>query len=148
MFIYSIGLNNDQKFTQNNNYRICGMHNCFDYSRCSLFSPFLVYFYHPEDDDIDETLDIDNEESHNPSANNEFHGMRSQILDAFNGNVHLTFDPTIACIYVVILFNYHQNRITKSYLDNHLHSLPYWAGIHPFISILFSFIKSFQNLLK
>ena len=115
-----------------NAYQLCRMHNCFDYSRCSLFSPFLLYFYHPEDEDIDD-IQSDN----NKKFSNDFQRIRSQIVDSFNGNIHVTFDPTIACIYVVILFNNNNIKVlTKDYLNNYFHSLPYWAGIQRYHSFL------------
>lgn len=109
-------------------YGMCRMHNCFDYSRCSLFSPFLIYFYHPEDEDIDDPPDSDNREDIRLTTDLE--RIRSQIVDSFNGNPHVTFDPTVACVYVVILFNNNNVRhFTKDYLNHYFHSLPFWAGI-------------------
>ena len=111
-------------------YKLCRMHNCFDYSRCSLFSPFLLYFYHPEDEDIDDTKDSDNNQTKNKKIISDFYRIRSKILDSFNGNVHVTFDPTIACVYVVILFDNNKEKVlTKDYFNDYFHSLPYWAGI-------------------
>ncbi|XP_054166306.1 exostosin-3-like [Oppia nitens] len=128
-----IQINNDLTIGRNGqtngrSYHWCRMHNCFDYSRCSLFSPFLLYFYHPEDvEDIDDVKNIDAKDEH--KLDDEFHKIRTQILDIFNGNIHVTFDPTIACVYVVILFkNSDHQLLTKDYYNQYLHSLPYWAG--------------------
>lgn len=109
-------------------YHWCRMHNCFDYSRCSLFSPFLIYFYHPDDEDIDDTNDSGNKQESKISS--DFQQIRSQIVESFNGNTHVTFDPTVACIYVVIMFdNRNVKDFTAEFLNHYFHSLPFWAGI-------------------
>ena len=92
------------------NHNECQMHNCFDYSRCSLFSSFFVFIYNHDDN----------------------HHVRSSfdqiIYDKFRSNIHVTNDPRIACIYLLIIsehFPYWNDRIS---FQNYLAALPYWAG--------------------
>lgn len=76
------------------------MFNCFDYSRCSLFSPFNVYLY----DNNHQTL----------------------LYKKFRLNQVIVTDPKIACIYLIVIdegFFRVNHTISKDYLN----SFPYWA---------------------
>ncbi|KFM58926.1 Exostosin-3, partial [Stegodyphus mimosarum] len=90
----------------------CRTHLCFDFSRCSLTSGFPVYFYHPDDFG---------------SWNPEDQLLKSAITEALNINIHITFDPTIACVYVVLVGEIHEKSDTAS-LENYLKSLTHWNG--------------------
>lgn len=90
----------------------CRTHLCFDFSRCSLTSGFPVYFYHPDDFGTwtsSEQL------------------IKSAITEALNINVHITFDPAIACIYVVLVGGIPDHRDAAS-LEKYLQSLTHWNG--------------------
>lgn len=90
----------------------CRTHLCFDFSRCSLTSGFPVYFYHPDDFGswtADEQL------------------LKSAITEALNINVHITFDPAIACIYVVLVGGIQEQKDAAS-LEKYLQSLTHWNG--------------------
>lgn len=97
----------------------CGMHNCFDYSRCSLTSQFPVYVYPPNNRGADESWPI-----------------TSYILDtslnAFLGNSYVTSDPAVACLYVVIIGEIEQdslqNTLGSGSIQKWFTSLPYWRG--------------------
>ncbi|XP_027201904.2 exostosin-3-like [Dermatophagoides pteronyssinus] len=104
-------IENEKATISHLNHNECQMHNCFDYSRCSLFSSFFVFIYNHDDD---------------------HHHVRSSfdqiIYDKFRSNIHVTNDPRIACIYLLIIsehFPYWNDRIS---FQNYLAALPYWAG--------------------
>ncbi|CAL1293424.1 unnamed protein product [Larinioides sclopetarius] len=84
--------------------RNCRTHLCFDFSRCSLTSGFPVYFYHPED------------------TQSQF--LTAAVTEALNVNVHITFDPAIACVYVVLVGKVNGARSLETYLR----SLNHWNG--------------------
>ncbi|XP_075551569.1 exostosin like glycosyltransferase 3 [Dermacentor variabilis] len=83
----------------------CQMHSCFDYSRCSLTSGFPVYFY-PTDDSV---LELN---------------VRASLAQILDTNVHTTFDPSAACVYVVILGGHLPSWSVASYLRQ----LAHWNG--------------------
>lgn len=83
----------------------CRMHSCFDYSRCSLTSGFPVYFY-PTDDSV-------------PELN-----VRASLAQILDTNVHTTFDPSTACVHVVILGGHLPSWSVASYLRQ----LTHWNG--------------------
>lgn len=89
------------------------MDNCFDYSRCSLFSPFYVYIY----EEFGKPKEITDE------------SIEQIIQDRFRKNIHITHDPRIACIYLLIVEKNSTFLRNKNYFQNYLHSLPYWAGM-------------------
>ncbi|GIY72237.1 exostosin-3 [Caerostris extrusa] len=84
--------------------RSCRTHLCFDFSRCSLTSGFPVYFYHPDD------------------SRGQF--LTAAVTEALNVNVHITFDPAIACVYVVLVGEVNNAKSLESYLR----SLNHWNG--------------------
>ena len=90
----------------------CRTHLCFDFSRCSLTSGFPVYFYHPDD-------------FGSWTASEQL--VKSAITEALNINVHITFDPAIACIYVVLVGGITEQKDTSS-LEKYLQSLTHWNG--------------------
>lgn len=72
-------------------YLKCKMSNCFDHSRCSITSSFPIYLYDPD------TTAVTNQ-------GYEIDGfLKSTIKLAFNYNAHLTRDPKVACIYIVLV---------------------------------------------
>ncbi|XP_065294539.2 exostosin-3 [Dermacentor albipictus] len=83
----------------------CQMHSCFDYSRCSLTSGFPVYFY-PTDDSV---LELN---------------VRASLAQILDTNVHTTFDPSAACVHVVILGGHLPSWSAASYLRQ----LTHWNG--------------------
>ncbi|GFQ71601.1 exostosin-like 3 [Trichonephila clavata] len=87
--------------------RNCRTHLCFDFSRCSLTSGFPVYFYHPDD---------------MRSPREQF--LIAAVTEALNVNVHITFDPAIACVYVVLVGEVKSPKLMETYL----HSLNHWNG--------------------
>ncbi|CAH1773647.1 unnamed protein product [Owenia fusiformis] len=92
----------------------CAMHTCFDYSRCSISSGFPVYFYSP----LDYTL-----------TKTPLHPfIKSSVMNAFNSNPHSTFDPHIACIYVILIGDLEKDNEDYSLLEEKLKNLPYWHG--------------------
>ncbi|KAJ6224228.1 hypothetical protein RDWZM_002773 [Blomia tropicalis] len=111
----SIQHSNDVSIDRTSN-RHCQMYNCFDYSRCSLFSTFYVFIY--------------NIEGHN---NNNNHLVQQETIDEilskhFNGNVHVTKNPKIACIYMVIIDDHFPYLNDHNRFKHYLYSLPYWGG--------------------
>ncbi|KAG8199824.1 hypothetical protein JTE90_000912 [Oedothorax gibbosus] len=88
--------------------RGCRTHLCFDYSRCSLTSGFPVYFYQTEDSST--------------GTDSQRH-IRTAVTEALNGNIHITFDPSIACVYVVLLVGSEPKP-----LDTYFRSLGHWNG--------------------
>jgi len=65
--------------------RNCCLNTCFDYSRCSVTSLFPVFVYR---------------ESQIPGLD-EF--VKKSVTGALGKNVHVTSDPAIACIYIVLV---------------------------------------------
>ena len=91
----------------------CTLNSCFDYSRCSLTSQFPVYFY---TELLPDTVKLDS-------------FIRDSVNHGFDMSPHLTFDPHIACIYVVLIGDLSNSRSLDSMqLTSYLHSLPYWHG--------------------
>ncbi|XP_042902881.1 exostosin-3 [Parasteatoda tepidariorum] len=93
--------------------RNCKNFLCFDYSRCSLTSGFPVYFYQPEDFG---------------TWNSKDHYLRSAVMEALNVNIHITFDPSIACIFVVLVGEIVHGKKDPKSLEHYLSSLNYWNG--------------------
>nr|CAB3244016.1 exostosin-like 3 [Phallusia mammillata] len=106
-------------------YYRCHMHNCFDYSRCSLFSQFPVYVY-PQKRNQDKSDII-------------LFDVTSFIIgateSAFGKNAYVTHDPNSACIFVVRLGEVETAeganapaKIEASRVTNWLQSLSHWHG--------------------
>ncbi|EEB17816.1 conserved hypothetical protein [Pediculus humanus corporis] len=100
----------------------CQMHNCWDYSRCSITSGFPVYFYEEIDWKV-ETF------------------ISTTIKQVLSYNPHIVKNPTIACAYLVLLGESKENHTTQT-LSDYLKSicfsftewiflkdgLKYWGG--------------------
>lgn len=112
---------------------ICKMSTCFDHSRCSITSNFPVYLYDPD------VFHVNNQ-------GYEIDGfLKTTIKQTFGFNTHVTDDPKIACIFVVLVGealqetlrnNRYANSIDdKSIISNNevlnvtaLQKLKYWSG--------------------
>ncbi|XP_072038914.1 LOW QUALITY PROTEIN: exostosin-like 3 [Amphiura filiformis] len=94
----------------------CRQHNCFDYSRCSLTSHFPVYVYNTQEASLT-SAKIDS-------------FVRTSVLSVLSTNPYVTFDPNIACVYLVIIGDTEDHgRTTNSIeLESQLHKLPLWKG--------------------
>ena len=96
----------------------CRMHNCFDYSRCSLTSQFPVYIYNPD------------EYSFSQATLEAF--IKLSVTHAFDASLHMTYDAHIACVYVVLVGDVEGGlRNTTggpAALENKLAGLPHWNG--------------------
>ena len=91
----------------------CRLHNCFDYSRCSLTSQFPVYLY-----------DVSR---HGLHAQETF--VARSISHAFNTSLYSTNDATIACLYVVLLeYSQLPSAQQKLMLEKYLTRLPFWGS--------------------
>ena len=94
----------------------CRQHNCFDYSRCSLTSHFPVYVYDTHEVSLSSTkLDI---------------FVRTSVLSVLSTSPYVTFDPNIACVYLVIVGDTedHGKTTNSIELESQLHKLPLWKG--------------------
>lgn len=69
----------------------CRMHSCFDHSRCSLSSGFPVFLYDPDEHSV-------------VGSGFEIDGfLKTTIKQTLGYNAHLTHDPKVACIYLVLV---------------------------------------------
>ena len=97
----------------------CRLHNCFDYSRCSLTSRFPVFVYNTV------------KSSALPRG-----GVHAQQLEdylfAFAKSRYVTSDPKSACVYVVYIskeyLQQEANVHSKADLEDHLRGLAYWGS--------------------
>ena len=92
----------------------CRMHNCFDFSRCSLTSHFPVYLYNPEDYQLTD-IPMDS-------------FIRLSVTRTFDTSPHLTLDANIACLYVVLIGDVVGGIQNATGLEARLQQLPYWHG--------------------
>ncbi|XP_063588185.1 exostosin-3-like [Penaeus indicus] len=92
----------------------CRMHNCFDYSRCSVLSNFPVYHY-----DVDQ---------YRISTSDLEVFVKTTVRQALGYNAHITMDPDEACIFVALVGESIGSSVDKVNLEENLHSLPYWNG--------------------
>ncbi|XP_071804168.1 exostosin-like 3 [Asterias amurensis] len=94
----------------------CRQHNCFDYSRCALTSHFPVYIYAMEDVVL----------SKRPVD----YFIRSSVANVMTTNPHVTFDPNIACVYLVLIGDTedHWQGTNSVELEASLRKLPLWKG--------------------
>ncbi|OCT79112.1 exostosin-like 3 [Xenopus laevis] len=92
--------------------RNCGLHNCFDYSRCPLTSGFPVFVYNSDKYPFGNLIDP----------------LIKQALEAsVRNNVYVTENANTACIYVVLMGEMQEPVMPKpTELEEQLHSLPYW----------------------
>jgi len=91
----------------------CHMYNCFDYSRCSVTSHFPVYIYPPDENRLSSGIDS---------------FVKYSAVQAFDSSPHVTHDPVIACIYVVLIADDIQTVYNRSAIEHLLVKLPYWRG--------------------
>ena len=89
------------------------MFNCFDYSRCSVTSHFPVYIYPPDENRLSSGIDS---------------FVKYSAVQAFDASPHITSDPLIACMYVVLIANDVQTVYNRSTIEHLLAQLPYWHG--------------------
>lgn len=82
----------------------CNMNDCFNYSRCSVASKFLVYFYQDKN-------------HHSNDKKRDSNDNFNSIVNSINSNTHVITDPKAACMYLVL----YKNNLTD------LKSLPYWS---------------------
>ncbi|XP_077565116.1 exostosin-3-like [Haemaphysalis longicornis] len=82
----------------------CQMHSCFDYSHCPLASLFPVYFY--------------------PANSVQDPNVNASVAQVLDTNFHITSDPSVACVYVVIL----DGRLPLSLQVSYLNQLAHWNG--------------------
>ncbi|ELT98834.1 hypothetical protein CAPTEDRAFT_226944 [Capitella teleta] len=92
----------------------CLMHNCFDFSRCSLSSQFPVFLYNPEEYNFaDVPLDS---------------FIKSSVTQALNASPYLTYEPSIACVYLVLIGDVLGGLRNTSSLEQRLKQLSHWNG--------------------
>ncbi|XP_014778123.1 exostosin-like 3 [Octopus bimaculoides] len=107
---------------------ICQMHNCFDYSRCSLISKFPVYIYNPQKFLIGKHMNPD---------------LLLNLQQSSFLKDYLTVDPNIACVSIVFIGELRGVRARS--LQLLLLKLPYWRGDGR-NHILISFSKRLSDL--
>lgn len=100
------------QLTMPSSSKACKMFSCFDFSRCSVFSGFPVYFY-------------DSEEDLNAGELAPF--IKSMVEEYSKANIYRTYDPNTACIFVAVI-GQQLNRIRSEALEKSLHKLPFWNG--------------------
>ena len=91
----------------------CRMHNCFDFSRCSITSQLPIYVYNPAE--------------YQAGGSRLMEYVRGKVSHSLFANPHITADPKIACLYVVLVGEV-EGTWNASALQDHLHNLPYWRG--------------------
>jgi hypothetical protein len=90
------------------------MHNCFDYSRCSLSSQFPVYLYNPEEYAFSSVpLDA---------------FIKVSVTQALDASPYLTYDPSIACVYLVLIGDVQGGLTNSSSVEQRLQRLSHWNG--------------------
>lgn len=89
----------------------CQMHNCFDYSRCSLTSGFPVYIYNPQKYLIGKHTNID---------------LLMSLKQSKLIKDYATPDPSAACVYLVFIGELRGVRARS--LQMFFSGLPYWRG--------------------
>ncbi|CAD5114848.1 DgyrCDS3884 [Dimorphilus gyrociliatus] len=100
---FSNTVNNDMEDLKMKFIRKCKMYNCFDYSKCSIFSKFPVYFY--------PTKDI-----------GDLHPfIEKSFKQVIKDNSYITNNGDTACIYFVLIPD-----MDGSTLNNRLKKLKYW----------------------
>ncbi|RWS10488.1 exostosin-3-like protein [Dinothrombium tinctorium] len=103
----------ESKLTANNQ---CNMHDCFDYSKCSLISGFPIYYYR-NDEEEDDAFD-----SH--ASDEQINTAKAAVFEAFTNNIETTYDTSLACMFIVVIFNH---RWDQSAIKSYLYNLPHWA---------------------
>ena len=92
----------------------CRMHNCFDYSTCSVLSGFPMYIYHRH---------------HLTELGSLEPFIDQSVWDVLDSSVYKTYDPKTACVFIVIVGQRdHPKDYTPDMIEKALYSLPYWRG--------------------
>lgn len=91
----------------------CRQHNCFDYSRCSIVSPFRVYVY-----DSDSLMPVQTDSG----------AQRVSVMNALKRTSYTTTDPSKACIFVVLLWDTAEEDLDEDDMEGRLHGLEFWRG--------------------
>lgn len=92
----------------------CRLHTCFDFSRCALSSQFPVYFYNAGEHSLTNS-DIDA-------------FIKSSVTQALHASPHVTFDPHIACVYILLVGDSNVANVNSTQFEARLRALPYWNG--------------------
>lgn len=90
---------------------MCQMHNCFDYSRCSLTSGFPVYLYNPQKYLIGKHINMD---------------LLMSLQQSKLIKDYATLEPSAACVYMVFIGELRGVRVRS--LQMFFSNLPYWRG--------------------
>lgn len=106
-------LKNDHPLEAPPSSAFCRQHNCFDYSRCSIVSPFRVYIYEPES-----VMPI-----HSDAIT-----LHDEVTGALKRTTYTTSDPSKACIFLILLWDSTEDDFDEDDLEGRLHSLEYWRG--------------------
>lgn len=117
--------------------RSCRLHSCFDYARCPLTSGFPVYVY-----DTGSYAWGDNIEPL----------VKQAFAAAANSNIYVTDNPSVACLYLVLMGELQEPPSSKlpppSELEKQLKALPYWRNDgHNHVLVHFSRTSTTQNYL-
>lgn len=117
--------------------RSCRLHSCFDYARCPLTSGFPVYVY-----DTGSYAWGDNIEPL----------VKQAFAAAANSNIYVTDNPSVACLYLVLMGELQEPPSSKlpppSELEKQLKALSYWRNDgHNHVLVHFSRTSTTQNYL-
>uniref|UniRef100_A0A8C6WDU8 Exostosin-like 3 n=1 Tax=Neogobius melanostomus TaxID=47308 RepID=A0A8C6WDU8_9GOBI len=117
--------------------RSCRLHSCFDYARCPITSGFPVYVYDPASYPWGELID--------PL-------VKQAFASAAKSNLYVTDNPSIACLYLVLVGELQESPSAKlsppSELEKQLKALPYWRNDgHNHVLVHFSRTSTTQNFL-
>lgn len=131
--LYPNSLPRINKPLSSSEFQKCKLSTCFDHSRCSITSSFPVYLYDPDTTFVNnQGYDIDG-------------FLKTTIKQTLGYNAHLTKDPKIACVFLVLVGealseqetlrnNRYANTIDVKILSNEilnitaLQRLKYWGG--------------------
>jgi alpha-1,4-N-acetylglucosaminyltransferase EXTL3 len=106
-------LSDGANISSSDKHENCRLSSCFDYSRCSVTSQFPVYVYPPEETSLSSGLDS---------------FVKYSTMHALDSSPHVTFDPHIACLYVVLVSEKVAAEHSSSEVELMLKQLPYWHG--------------------
>uniref|UniRef100_A0A3B3ZE77 Exostosin-like 3 n=1 Tax=Periophthalmus magnuspinnatus TaxID=409849 RepID=A0A3B3ZE77_9GOBI len=111
------------------------LNSCFDYARCPITSGFPVYVYDPASYPWGELID--------PL-------VKQAVLAAAKSNIYITDNPSIACLYLVLVGELQESSKIppSSDLEKQLKALPYWRNDgHNHVLVHFSRTSTIQNFL-
>lgn len=117
--------------------RSCRLHSCFDYARCPLTSGFPVYVYDTGSYAWGENIE--------PL-------VKQAFAAAAKSNIYVTENPSIACLYLVLVGELQEPSSSKlpppSELEKQLKALAYWRNDgHNHVLVHFSRTSTTQNFL-